>query len=167
LLLCGSDEVVTVPLSGLLELVLVAGLGTVFGVAVLDTPPIALTSLAGVCALLAGSVSAVSVGGVTVRWRYLVGVSYVAFALVWPAIYVPDVLAGTVSGQFVFVVAMVGALSLVVYGFDIVDDVDTTLQNVHYHLNRLHEAGVIDVVDTAYSEKGREMNVYQCRDRRS
>jgi DNA-binding transcriptional ArsR family regulator len=43
---------------------------------------------------------------------------------------------------------------------DIADDVDTTLQNVHYHLNRLHEAGVVDVVDTAYSEKGREMDVY-------
>jgi DNA-binding transcriptional ArsR family regulator len=43
---------------------------------------------------------------------------------------------------------------------DVADDVDTTLQNVHYHLNRLHEAGVVDVVDTAYSEKGREMDVY-------
>ncbi|WP_251343787.1 ArsR/SmtB family transcription factor [Haloplanus halophilus] len=43
---------------------------------------------------------------------------------------------------------------------DVADDVDTTLQNVHYHLNRLHEAGVVDVVDTVYSEKGREMDVY-------
>lgn len=44
-----------------------------------------------------------------------------AFALVWPAIYVPDVLAGTVSGHnlLVYVVAMAGTLLLVLYGFDI------------------------------------------------
>jgi hypothetical protein len=56
-----------------------------------------------------------------VTWRQLIGVSYVAFAFVWPAIYVPDVVAGTVSGQnlFVFIVATVGALSLVLYGVDI------------------------------------------------
>jgi hypothetical protein len=45
-----------------------------------------------------------------------------AFALVWPAIYVSGVVAGTVSGQnlLVFIVATVGALSLVFYGIDIV-----------------------------------------------
>jgi hypothetical protein len=77
--------------------------------------------LAGICAILAGSVSAVSVGVATVTWRHLIGVSYVAFALVWPAIYVPDVVTGTISGQnlLVFVVATVGALSLVFYGIDI------------------------------------------------
>jgi DNA-binding transcriptional ArsR family regulator len=38
--------------------------------------------------------------------------------------------------------------------------VDTSLQNAQYHLERMAAAGVIDVADTAYSEKGREMDVY-------
>ncbi|WP_435196180.1 helix-turn-helix domain-containing protein [Natronomonas sp. EA1] len=37
---------------------------------------------------------------------------------------------------------------------------DTSLQNAQYHLGRLSEAGAIEVVGTAYSEKGREMDVY-------
>jgi len=42
---------------------------------------------------------------------------------------------------------------------------DTTLQNVQYHLDSLTEAELIEVVDTAYSEKGREMKVYAPADR--
>ena len=38
--------------------------------------------------------------------------------------------------------------------------VDTSLQNAQYHLEKLERAEIIRVVDTAYSEKGREMNVY-------
>lgn len=38
--------------------------------------------------------------------------------------------------------------------------VDTTIQNVRYHLDRLSEAGLIEAVETWYSEKGREMTVY-------
>lgn len=45
------------------------------------------------------------------------------------------------------------------------DRVDTTLQNVQYHLERLEEAGVVEVIDTIYSEKGREMDVYAPADR--
>jgi DNA-binding transcriptional ArsR family regulator len=45
------------------------------------------------------------------------------------------------------------------------DSVDTSLQNVQYHLQRLESAGVIEVAGTAYSEKGREMNVYAPADR--
>ncbi len=37
---------------------------------------------------------------------------------------------------------------------------DTSLQNVQYHLGKLETAGAVEVVDTAYSEKGREMDVY-------
>lgn len=37
---------------------------------------------------------------------------------------------------------------------------DTSLQNAQYHLGRLSEAGAVEVVGTAYSEKGREMDVY-------
>jgi DNA-binding transcriptional ArsR family regulator len=45
------------------------------------------------------------------------------------------------------------------------ETVDTSLQNVQYHLGRLESAGVIRVVDTVYSEKGREMDVYAPADR--
>ena len=43
---------------------------------------------------------------------------------------------------------------------DVADRVDTSLQNTQYHLKRLREAGVVEVVDTVYSQKGREMDVY-------
>lgn len=45
------------------------------------------------------------------------------------------------------------------------DRVDTSLQNVQYHLSNLREADMIEVIDTIYSEKGREMNVYAPADR--
>ena len=45
------------------------------------------------------------------------------------------------------------------------ESVDTSLQNVQYHLERLESAGAIEVVDTVYSEKGREMDVYAPADR--
>ena len=45
------------------------------------------------------------------------------------------------------------------------DAVDTTIQNAQYHLEKLEDAGLIEVVDTVYSEKGREMNVYAPSDR--
>lgn len=37
---------------------------------------------------------------------------------------------------------------------------ETTLQNTQYHLTRLQAVGLIEVVGTWYSEKGREMAVY-------
>ncbi len=45
------------------------------------------------------------------------------------------------------------------------ESVDTSLQNVQYHIDRLDSAGAIEVVDTVYSEKGREMEVYAPADR--
>jgi DNA-binding transcriptional ArsR family regulator len=45
------------------------------------------------------------------------------------------------------------------------DRVDTSLQNVQYHLGNLDDAGLVEVVDTVYSEKGREMKVYAPADR--
>ena len=39
-------------------------------------------------------------------------------------------------------------------------DLDTSIQNVRYHLERLTEADLVEVADTIYSEKGREMDVY-------
>ena len=40
------------------------------------------------------------------------------------------------------------------------DEVDTSIQNVRYHLERLTDADLVEVADTVYSEKGREMKVY-------
>lgn len=37
---------------------------------------------------------------------------------------------------------------------------DTSLQNVHYHLNNLDEAGLIQQAGTRFSEKGNEMTLY-------
>ncbi|WP_123535299.1 ArsR/SmtB family transcription factor [Halosimplex salinum] len=43
---------------------------------------------------------------------------------------------------------------------ELADRVDTSLQNAQYHLENLEDAGAVEVVDTAYSQKGREMDVY-------
>lgn len=48
---------------------------------------------------------------------------------------------------------------------ELTNEVDTSLQNVQYHLGNLEEAGLIEVVNTRYSEKGREMNVFGPADR--
>jgi DNA-binding transcriptional ArsR family regulator len=47
----------------------------------------------------------------------------------------------------------------------VADRVDTSLQNAQYHLSKLADAGLVEVVDTVYSEKGREMKVYAPADR--
>lgn len=43
--------------------------------------------------------------------------------------------------------------------------VDTSLQNAQYHLRKLEDADLIEVIDTCYSAKGREMSVYAPADR--
>jgi len=43
---------------------------------------------------------------------------------------------------------------------DLANATDTTVQNVQYHLKKLSDADLISVVDTWYSERGTEMNVY-------
>ena len=43
---------------------------------------------------------------------------------------------------------------------EIATAVETSTQNVNYHLGKLHEAGLVEVVDTWYSSKGAEMDVY-------
>ena len=43
---------------------------------------------------------------------------------------------------------------------EIRDTVGTSLQNVHYHIERLEDADLIESVGTGYSEKGNEMSVY-------
>jgi DNA-binding transcriptional ArsR family regulator len=43
---------------------------------------------------------------------------------------------------------------------EVAETVDTSLQNTQYHLGKLSDADLIDVHDTRYSAKGREMKVY-------
>ena len=47
---------------------------------------------------------------------------------------------------------------------DVADAVDSSIQNVRYHLEKLEDAGLIEVVDTWYSSRGNEMDVYAAAD---
>ncbi len=40
------------------------------------------------------------------------------------------------------------------------DQLDSSVQNIQYHIENLRNAGLIRVADTVYSSKGNEMNVY-------
>lgn len=43
---------------------------------------------------------------------------------------------------------------------EVAESVDTSLQNAQYHIGKLDDADLIEVHDTRYSAKGREMKVY-------
>lgn len=43
---------------------------------------------------------------------------------------------------------------------DLADEVNTSLQNVNYHLNNLSDCGLVEVVETWYSNQRKEMKVY-------
>lgn len=43
----------------------------------------------------------------------------------------------------------------------IAEELELTVQSVHYHIRNLEDAGLIRSVDTQYSEKGIEMTVYE------
>jgi len=47
---------------------------------------------------------------------------------------------------------------------DLAEELDTTTQNIRYHLENLEGAGLVEVTDVCYSEKGREMYVYEPSD---
>ncbi|RQG92206.1 ArsR/SmtB family transcription factor [Natrarchaeobius chitinivorans] len=47
---------------------------------------------------------------------------------------------------------------------DVADAIDSSIQNVRYHLENLEEAGLIEVIDTWYSSRGNEMSVYATTD---
>jgi len=40
------------------------------------------------------------------------------------------------------------------------EQLDLSVQNASYHLENLEEASLVEVIDTCYSEKGREMDIY-------
>ena len=43
---------------------------------------------------------------------------------------------------------------------DLADELEMSIQRVRYHLGNLQEVDAVEVIDTCYSEKGREMEVY-------
>lgn len=43
---------------------------------------------------------------------------------------------------------------------EIADEIDISVQNAGYHLENLRDADLVEVIDTCYSEKGREMEIY-------
>jgi len=43
---------------------------------------------------------------------------------------------------------------------ELTETTDTSLQNVHYHLEKLDDAGAVEAVAVEYSSRGREMSVY-------
>lgn len=43
---------------------------------------------------------------------------------------------------------------------EIADEMDISVQNATYHLGNLEDADLVEVIDTCYSEKGREMEIY-------
>lgn len=43
---------------------------------------------------------------------------------------------------------------------EIADAIETSVQNVRYHLDKLESAGLVEIVDTWYSSRGNEMKVY-------
>ncbi|WP_247002436.1 ArsR/SmtB family transcription factor [Halosolutus gelatinilyticus] len=47
---------------------------------------------------------------------------------------------------------------------DVADAIDSSIQNVRYHLENLEDAGLVEVVDTWYSSRGNEMSVYATAD---
>lgn len=43
---------------------------------------------------------------------------------------------------------------------EVAEEVGTSLQNVNYHLNNLRNSGLIEAIDTSYSDQGKEMKIY-------
>jgi predicted ArsR family transcriptional regulator len=48
---------------------------------------------------------------------------------------------------------------------ELAEELDASVQKVSYHLKNLEAAGLVEVVDTCYSEKGREMDIYAVANR--
>ncbi len=43
---------------------------------------------------------------------------------------------------------------------ELAEELDTSVQNIQYHISSLEEAGLVEAVDTVYSSKGNESSVY-------
>jgi hypothetical protein len=123
---------------GVFDLLLVGIFVAVFGVrALTGNVVVPAMALAGVAALLAGSVKSVSLGPLALSWRHFVALTYALFAVMLPGSYLSSVLAGTASGEEValLVVTSVGAFSLLFFGYDVLRggkhfDVDANVETV-------------------------------------
>ncbi|UPV75931.1 hypothetical protein M0R89_07690 [Halorussus limi] len=107
---------------GAFDLLLVAAFVAAFGVrALAASVVVSAMALAGVSALVAGSVAEVSLGPVALSWRHFVALTYGLFGLILPGSYPPGALEGTASRAelALFAVTSVGALSLLFYGYDV------------------------------------------------
>ncbi|WP_049921789.1 ArsR/SmtB family transcription factor [Halopiger djelfimassiliensis] len=69
-----------------------------------------------------------------------------------------DVLAALSSGTARAIFRELNERPLTAAG--LADRLEMSIQSVSYHLENLSETGLIEVSDTCYSEKGREMDVY-------
>lgn len=43
---------------------------------------------------------------------------------------------------------------------EVADRTETSIQNAQYHVEKLHDTGLVEIVDTGYSSKGKKMNIY-------
>lgn len=112
---------------GLFDLLIVAAFTAFFGVeAFTRLLAIPAMTLAGVSALLAGTVSRITLGPVTVTWRYLAALTYALFAVILPSSFAPSVLTGTAArlDWFMLVVGLVGSLCMLYFAAAIVRDGD-------------------------------------------
>ena len=108
---------------GVFDLLLVAAFLGFFGLAALSSSlVIPAMLLAGVAAILGGSVTRITLGPVELSWRYFVGITYTLFAIILPANYLPHVLAGTAGPEewLLFVAGSLGGVTLLFYGVDVV-----------------------------------------------
>lgn len=119
-----------------LDLLLVAAFLALFGLGSIGASlAVPAMLVAGVTALLAGTVATVSVGPVSVSWRAFAAATYLAFAVTMPAAFGPTGTASTADLAFLGVAA-VGSLSMLYFAvgiwrgsdaFDVTEDVERTL----------------------------------------
>jgi len=108
---------------GALDLLLAGVLLAVFGLDTLGSPQIGLLLSAGVAAVAAGSLAELSVGPVTVPWRWFAAATYVLLGVLPPVGLLPPLVAGPASAPVAeaasFVVACVGAAAMLFFGVDV------------------------------------------------
>jgi hypothetical protein len=111
---------------GIFDLALVAAFVAGFGVGTLVSTPALVMVLAGLAALLAGTLAELSVGPLAVSWRGFAAAMYLLFGVLLPGVYLPEVVAGTAATEEIalFAVSCVSALVFVFIGVDIARDGD-------------------------------------------
>ncbi len=106
---------------GAVDLLLAGAFLAVFGVDTLGSPQVGLLLAAGVTAVAAGSLAELSVGPVTVPWRWFAAATYVLLAVLLPAGLLRPLVAGSASAAeaALFVVSCFGAAAMLFFGVDV------------------------------------------------